>query len=396
MALRLRGGIYYTDFTVNGERIRQTLETGDWREATQKERDLVSRAKQGKLATGVTAELARQPFEQALNTYLQELAIYRADHNPDPRKSWEGRLTAPLRPFFRAKRLSQITADDVRSYQAKRLREGRHPNTANHEVKGLLRLLKRAKLASRIRDDVSLLHVQRESRELLTPAEIERLFATAATKPRWQTAFCAAMLTATTTMRPVELRRLEWKDLDPENRTIIVRRSKTEAGSRLIPLNDEAWSAITALKREADRLKAYALENFIFPRTCPRLDASKPMGASGWKTAWHSLCREAGKADKKRNLEESPRLTKLRYYDLRHLAITLMLEAGIPEGIIRDVAGHIDPAMTRHYSHPRLAARRAAVQAISILSPGQNQATPAEGYVTNHVTKQLSASTGSV
>jgi integrase len=199
------------------------------------------------------------------------------------------------------------------------------------------------------------------------------------------------MLTATTTMRPVELRRLQWKDLDATNQTIAVRRSKTEAGARLIPLNDEACSAVTALKRQADTLQAYASENFIFPRTRPRLDASKPMGPSGWKTAWHSLCREAGKANKKREIEESPRLTNLRFYDLRHLAITLMLENGVPEGIIRDVAGHIDPAMTRHYSHPRLAARRAAVETITIRSSGENQAAVQGSYVTNHVTKRLLA-----
>ncbi len=279
----------------------------------------------------------------------------------------------------------------MRAYQVHRLGGGLHPATVNHEVKGLLRLLKRAKLASRIRDDVKLLPVRREPRELLTPAEIERLFATAATKPRWHTAFCAGMLTATTTMRPVELRRLQWKDLDATNQTIAVRRSKTEAGARLIPLNDEACSAVTALKRQADTLQAYASENFIFPRTRPRLDASKPMGPSGWKTVWHSLCREAGKANKKREIEESPRLTNLRFYDLRHLAITLMLENGVPEGIIRDVAGHIDPAMTRHYSHPRLAARRAAVETITIRSSGENQAAVQGSYVTNHVTKRLLA-----
>ena len=81
-----------------------------------------------------------------------------------------------------------------------------------------------------------------------------------------------------------------------------------------------------------------------------------------------------------------PRLAKLRFYDLRHQVITEMLEAGVPEGVIREVAGHVDPAMTRHYSHPRLAARRAAVEVLGTL-----QAPPKAGYVTNHVTKALPA-----
>ncbi len=54
MSLRLRAGTYHTEFVVNGQRIRQTLETTDWREATQRERELMSRAKEGKIATGPT------------------------------------------------------------------------------------------------------------------------------------------------------------------------------------------------------------------------------------------------------------------------------------------------------------------------------------------------------
>ena len=60
------------------------------------------------------------------------------------------------------------TADDIRAYQAERLRKGKRAATVNHEGKGLLRLLKRAKLLSRIRDDVKLLPVQRAPREMFT------------------------------------------------------------------------------------------------------------------------------------------------------------------------------------------------------------------------------------
>jgi integrase len=262
MALYKRHGIYHCDFVVNGQRFRQTLETRDWREATQKENDLKARAREGKLASGMTAEFARLGFEAALDRYLAELCVERQDNAKNPRKSWEGRLTECLRPFFASKRLNQITADDVRAFQTHRLQEGKHPNSANHEVKALLRLLKRCKLASRLRDDVKLLHVEREPRQMLTPAEKARLFEVAASKPDWQTAFCASLLTANTSMRPVELRRLLWSDFDPFNRLVTVRKSKSPAGSRVIPLNDEAWAAIAALKTRADSLGTYAQANY--------------------------------------------------------------------------------------------------------------------------------------
>lgn len=294
----------------------------------------------------------------------------------EPRTSWEGDLTNRLRPFFEAKRLNQITADDVRLYQAERLGKGKNPNTVNHEVKALLRVLKRAKLLSRIRDDVKLLPVKREPRQMLTLAQKQHLFATAARKPNWQRAYCAALLTANTSMRPVELKRLLWRDLDPINRIVIVRRSKTEAGTRVIPLNDEAWAAIAALKQQADILGTYAPENFILHRLWPRIDATYPMGRSGWQRAWRSVRKAAG-------------MPKQRYYDLRHQFVTELNEAGVPEGVIRDLAGHVDPQMMRIYSHPRLAAKRIAVEALQTVKAPPNQATSQAGYVTNHVTKAL-------
>lgn len=112
----------------------------------------------------------------------------RHDGAKEPHKTWEGRLTEPLRPYFASKGLSQISADDIRQFQAQRNRMGIQSNTINHEVKGLLRLLKWAKLASRIRDDVKMLKAQREPRRMLVQAEKQRLFDTAASKPGWQTA----------------------------------------------------------------------------------------------------------------------------------------------------------------------------------------------------------------
>jgi hypothetical protein len=135
MSLRLRGGIYHCDFVINGQRVRQTLETSDWREAKQRERDKIKDTKEGKLASGTTAEFSRLLFPNAVDKYLAEIAVQRPGsvrRAGQPRKSWEGDLTNRLRPFFGGKRLNQITAEDVRAYQAERMGKGKHPNTINH------------------------------------------------------------------------------------------------------------------------------------------------------------------------------------------------------------------------------------------------------------------------
>jgi len=69
----------------------------------------------------------------------------------------------------------------------------------------------------------------------------------------------------------------------------------------------------------------------------------------------------------------------MRYYDLRRQSVTEMLEAGAPEGVIRKIAGHVDPAMTRHYSHPRIAARRAAVEVFGTVKSSTDPAAPKGG-----------------
>jgi integrase len=288
-------------------------------------------AQEGKLA-GKTETLARVPLQEAFDRYLKEreLEISNARHEWDCSKL--------LRAFLHGKRLNQITADDIRAYQAHRIGQGKKPKTVNLEVGLLLRLLKRAKLRHLVADDVRSLTVVREPREMLTQAEKEHLFKTAATNPSWQTAYCAALLTVNTSMRPKELRRLLWRDLEPFSRIITVRRSKTEAGTRVIPLNDQAWAAVTTLKQSADTLGIYAPEHYIFYRQWPKIDPARPLGS--WRKAWRSLRRAAG-------------IPTFRFYDLRHQFVTELNEAGVPEGVIRELAGHVDPAMMRIYSHPR-------------------------------------------
>ena len=78
-----------------------------------------------------------------------------------------------------------------------------------------------------------------------------------------------------------------------------------------------------------------------------------------------------------------------RLYDHRHQCVTEMPEAGVPEGVIRELVGHVDPTMTRLYSHPRLAAKRAAVEVLSTVKASSQPTLPERGCVTNYVTKAL-------
>jgi integrase len=68
-----------------------------------------------------------------------------------------------------------------------------------------------------------------------------------------------------------------------------------------------------------------------------------------WRSAWRSLTKAAG-------------LKGLRFHDLRHQAITELLESGLSDQTVMEIAGHVSKEMLAHYSHIRLQAKRQAVE----------------------------------
>ncbi len=64
-----------------------------------------------------------------------------------------------------------------------------------------------------------------------------RLLKVAQSKPEWETAYLASVLALNTTMRGYEVKQLRWRDIDLMDQSLVIRRSKTLAGERVIPLN---------------------------------------------------------------------------------------------------------------------------------------------------------------
>ena len=52
-----------------------------------------------------------------------------------------------------------------------------------------------------------------------------------------------------------------------------------------------------------------------------------------------------------------------RWHDNRHTLITELAESGAGDETIMQIAGHVSRSMLRHYSHIRMSAKRAALDA---------------------------------
>ncbi len=355
-------------FFAAGQRFRLSLGTADWRQAEKKAKEAIGDAMAGWL-TRAALDTGKQAFSDAADAYLESRRLELAESS----RAKERQLLTFPRKYFGRTPLASITADPLVGYRQWRASSGtKHgvgPVIINMEMGVLRRILKRAKRWHLVGDGLRPLREPHPMRSALSPEEKARLILAARQRPEWDVARCAMALALATTMRGCELRGLNWGDVDLASGTLAIRKSKTEAGERVVPLIREAVAAIEELRARAALLGPVRPAHFVFP-ACEngRVDPARPQ--TSWRTAWRKLTRAAG-------------LPKLRFHDLRHQAITELAESQANEEIIRSIAGHVSPRMLHHYSHIRLEAKRKALEALSMRIP---ETRPGPGYVTNHGT----------
>ena len=179
---------------------------------------------------------------------------------------------------------------------------------------------------------------------------------------------------------------------------LVIPRSKTRAGERVIPLNANSYNVIMRLRERAQLLFGTDLQPdwYVFPSAegYTKPDPTKPM--SGWRSAWRSLTRAitcpvcaelqtpstiCHSTDCRTDISKVKSSTAgLRFHDLRHHAITELAESQASDRTIMAIAGHVSQQMLAHYSHVRIEAKRNALDALAV-------GVKARGYVTNNVTK---------
>jgi integrase len=290
----------------------------------------------------------------------------------------------PLVAFFGTQTVQSIGPDEVLAYFAHRKNAGVSNATINRERDLLLGVLVKGQGWHLLdTDELRPLKVEGGIGRALSFDEKLRLLKIAEARSEWQIARLAATLVLNTTMRACEIRALRWRDVDLMNKMLTVRRSKTEAGKRVIPLNTDAWPAVLELRERAKLLFGQEPEAawYVFPHAegLRNPDPTQPM--AGWRTAWRNLTRaircpacgqlqKPGAACRKQECKADIREIKsptagLRFHDLRHHAITELAEGQAGDPTIRSIAGHVSQKMLEHYSDIRLDAKRTALDALS-------------------------------
>lgn len=350
MSVYKRGDVWWFKFRFAGQMVRESAKTNSKTVAREAER-----SRRGQLEQSwnqIKRRTLPPRFDLAADAWLASGKPHIAERTHD---IYEVALRCHLKPALGGLLLCDIEAGRIASYQARRKIEGASARTLNKELQVLRQVLKRDKLWANLQGDVKF---ERESDHIgkaMSDEDETALLAACELNLLLRTVVSLALNTA---LRKNEIRTLRWRHIDLIDRTLTVGRTKTEGGSgRVIPLNSVAYAALV---RWAGRFPEAKQDNYVFPACenarleCKepdmnKIDPSQPI--KSWRTAWRRALKDAG--------------LQMRFHDLRHSCITKLAEGQASEQTLMSIAGHLSRKMLEHYSHIRMAAKRAALEAIA-------------------------------
>ena len=134
-------------------------------------------------------------------------------------------------------------------------------------------------------------------------------------------------------LRIGEVVALRWADVDFERGEIHIRRSKTTAGVRTLPLIDDVAPALRSRRahQNRERLAAGPLwedTDAVFTQAGGRV-----VNGDQVRDWWHRLCERAG-------------VGRHRFHACRHTAASLMLDDGVALEVVSAVCGHANLSIT--------------------------------------------------
>lgn len=239
-----------------------------------------------------------------------------------------------------AVRMTKLKADDLRAFYRAKSRD-LSPATVGrlHDVikKSCNPYVKSKRIRSNPADDVKPPKVHQRELDVLQPEQLSRLL-DAVRGSRYEGII---VLGACCALRIGETLSVRYEDLDLAAGSIAIRRTLWK-GNVYPPKTPQSRQtlALPAVALEALRRHSESNGN---PSTGYLFQTSNgtPIAAENfWRYGWKYALRDAG-------LDES-----LHFHDLRHGAISLLLQQGIAVPVVSQFAGHADPAITmKVYAH---------------------------------------------
>jgi integrase len=328
---------YQFEFVFKGRRIRGSTNQTNKTAAQRHEANL-----RQKLANSRSGILELEPPPQFSEFAEEFLKRTKHEMKANTTRAYRNSL-ANVKPWFGAKRLDEISTDEIERYKHSRMEKKRSPSTVNRELAFLRRVLLYAVKISRpsagqqplnwallttpfVAHGIAFLKENR--RERIINFDEERRYLAAARQPLRD----VAILMLEMGLRPGEVCAIRCQDVHLYGSAHVhVPEGKTKNARRDVPLTDRAKDVLKA------RLAA-AKGKYIFPSRV------------GTGHDWNSPMAELDPAHRSA-LRDTKITPRFRIYDLRHTYGTRAIEGGTDPLTLMKLMGHEELSTTERYVH---------------------------------------------
>ncbi len=284
---------------------------------------------------GLAYDSERLTVERYMDRWLESI---KDRVRPGTFKPYEAITRLHIKPTLGRTQLDKLNAMQLEKLYRQKLDSGLSPRRVRYIHVTIRKALKdavRLQLLSRNVADAAIPPRQSKSEiEPLTQDEMRSLLDVS----RGDKLHALYVLAITTGMRQGELIGLMWKDVNLDGGTLRVNRSvyegvvsppKTNAGRRTIRLSKLAQSALKQHRIDA-ATRSERISEWVFPNA-----NGTPIGHQNLHNrSWKPLLRRAGLPH------------TVRFHDLRHSCISLLLARGVPVKVVSEMAGHADISVT--------------------------------------------------
>ncbi|MET8574445.1 site-specific integrase [Streptomyces sp. NPDC005012] len=327
----------------DGTRARKFAYGKTWAECDSKRRELLAKVDQGVPVPTRSAKLA-------------EWLAFWLDSVVKPRRKlstydkYEAHVRLYLSPMLGTKRLESLSAPDVRRFllQLEKKTTAATAKESHRVLRTALSAACREELITR--NVATLVEPPRPTPRELSPWSLDETldFLAAARRDPLYAAFVLAIAMG---LRRGEIVGLRWRDIDLENRVLLVRQQVQRR--RGVLYNDET---------KGRRSRALPLPAIcIAPLRWHRMRQQSAYAAAGidWVPEGYVFATRTGRPIEPRNVHrsfvrvsESAGLRPVRLHDARHGCATLLTAAGVAPRVVMEILGHSQISMTMDvYTH---------------------------------------------
>lgn len=211
----------------------------------------------------------------------------------------------------------------------------------------------------------------RREKGVLTPEEMQAMFANAPGPFDDFVTWCVFLVAARCGLRRGEILVLQWRQVDFDGGTILVdralkSRSGTEIGppkwgrKRSVPLPGSVADALKKLRREGGTVFPHP-DSLVFA-----YEDGSMRGGSWWTGAFRRSMTKMKIDTKLRNISA---------HSLRHGAATRLVESGLDRALVRAILGHASEAVAATYTHYQAMQLEEAAKAMDRIGAVDAEAT---------------------